>query len=222
MFLLNYKKMFITGLILTCLLSCSGCGQKYESEITTEVKKSCHIPDSFKKVAYKADEKNGIAYLDFKAKNLLGVEIPHRIYFTISDRGFHSIPTDNIDKSILEEFYKEDIANFKQCVSSYNNLKKQEKAMEFDLYMQSDIEERLNTSERKNYFTWEYYKENSDKINQKLKKFKDSYMQAPHSVQKHFDKAINLKYTKVTLIGDWESWKAKAEKVGEFPGSNNS
>ena len=78
------KKFSVACISLLMVLALAGCGKTGESEAEKLVKEACKIPDSYKKVDYQVDDKNGISYLDFKAKNMLGMEIPGRAYFKIT------------------------------------------------------------------------------------------------------------------------------------------
>lgn len=215
------KKIIVLGILAIGLLTIPGCGNKYESQITEQVRTSCVIPDSFKKVSYKEDPKNGIAYLDFKAKNLMGVEIPQRLYIVLFDDGYRSIQTEGIDKSILEDFFKNDPKNFEGCVSSYKTLTKLINDLAFELRMVNELNEELNTVNKKDYYSWVFFREESRKLNLKIKKFKDAYKAAPEIVQKNseFQKFNQLKYMAVIVTGDWMSWRANKEVVEEYPES---
>ena len=108
-------------------------GIKQCEEAEKLVKEACKIPDSYKKVDYQVDDKNGISYLDFKAKNMLGMEIPGRAYFKITKDRIAGIDTDGIERNVLDDFYKNAPTQFAECVSSYKFLKKNHYAENFDL-----------------------------------------------------------------------------------------
>ena len=217
MIFLNTKKVMTIAFLIISLFPLFGCGKKYEAEITKGVRESCKIPDSFKKVDYQIDEENGIAYLDYKAKNIMGVEIPDRIYFAVSDNGFKGIPTEEIDKQTLKKFYENAPASFEICVYFYSTLEKMREDMRFDLDSINNTRENIETSDHDNYYVWESYKNDAKKLNYKIKKIKDSYANAPSIVKDDFKEIDDLKYTKVTLTGNWDSWDAKSEQVDEFP-----
>jgi hypothetical protein len=219
----NSKRFIASGLLFVSLFAFSGCGPKYESQITEQVQKNCKIPESFRKVAYKEDDKNGIAYLDFKAKNLMGVEVPDRVYFVISDKGFSAIPTQDIDKGVLENFLKTDPANFQKSVKSYRKLKKAADNMQFDEQMLNDTAVRLKTGEKDNFFTWKSFRTEAAKYNIKLKAFKDAYSEAPDVVknEEKFKNINDKKYVKVTVTGNWRSWQAKSDDVDEYPDTDS-
>ena len=102
------KKFSVACISLLMVLALAGCGKTGESEAEKLVKEACKIPDSYKKVDYQVDDKNGIAYLDFKAKNMLGMEIPGRAYFKITKEIpiVEKVPFSSARKYALTKFEK--------------------------------------------------------------------------------------------------------------------
>ena len=119
------KKFSVACISLMMVLALAGCGKTGESEAEKLVKEACKIPDSYKKIDYQVDDKNGISYLDFKAKNMLGMEVPGRAYFKITKDRIIGIDTDDIERNVLDDFYKKcSYMKFSECVKSYKILKK--------------------------------------------------------------------------------------------------
>ena len=127
------KKFSVACISLMMVLALAGCGKTGESEAEKLVKEACKIPDSYKKIDYQVDDKNGISYLDFKAKNMLGMEVPGRAYFKITKDRIIGIDTDDIERNVLDDFYKNAPTEFSECVKSYKILKKNHYKENFDL-----------------------------------------------------------------------------------------
>lgn len=217
MTLTKISKAAIAGMLFVSLFSFSGCGNKYESEITKQVQQECKIPDSFRKVDYKIDEKNGLAWLDYKAKNPMGQEIPGRAYFTVTSDGFKQVPTHDIDKQILEDFAKEDPSKFAECVIDYVKIKRLWEKYTIDAQVLHSIYDQLNGSNKKNYFMWDQSRNLAITSNKSLKAVKDAYNNSPTVVQGKFPKVADAKYLKIELTGDFFKFSAKGEGVDEYP-----
>lgn len=211
------KKFIMAGLLLTACVSFTGCGigAKGESEAADIVKNACTIPDSFQKVSYKLDEKGNLAWLDFKAKNPMGVIVPERAYFTFADNKIRMIDTKNIDKSILEEFAKKEPTRFEDYVNSYSQIDKEMTSLQFSKNMLDDNWSRLQVS-RKNYFDWYSLERRAAEYNSKLRPVLNEYKQAPEVVKNQFTFLANAKYLKVDLKGDALRWTAHAHWTSNF------
>ena len=205
------KTLLIIAAAASLLLA--GCGKLGESEATEFVKKNCKIPDSFEKVSYVVDEKAGLSHLDFKAKNMLGVEVPGRVYFLVSKDGAKPIDTSGIDQNILDEFEKTDPAHFAGAVQSYKTIQKIIGDNKFKMDMFLDEYNNLDTMQ--NYYSWRSVKNSAPKINRILKAYHDAYDQAPDVVKKHFDKPVH--YFVIHLEGNVLQFQGKADRPEEYP-----
>lgn len=210
-----YKKFVMVLLTIITMLVLSGCGKTGESEAEKLVKEACNIPDSFKKIDYQVDEKIGLAYLDFKAKNMLGVELPGRAYFKLTKDHIQGIDTGNIDRRVLDEFYKDAPTQFVECVDSYMVLKKNDFRENFEVKYFIDRYRELKY-DNNNFFSWQYVAKDSIKVNDILKKYKDAYSSAPEIVKRKFPEPI--KYFKITLNGSYMGgWSANGTRTDDFP-----
>lgn len=216
------KKIIVAGLLVAACASVGGCGlgAKGESEATDLAKKACKIPDSFKKVSYKVDEKGNLAWLDFKAKNPMGVEVPERIYFTFEGNKIRMIDTQNIDKNILEGFAKTDPAKFEECVKAYSQLKKGVESWNFTMKFLNNQLAQMKLS-KKNYFSWQSVERTATEYNAKLKPLLDVYEKAPEVVQKEFPVLKDAEYLKVDLQGDFFSWNVKTDWTKDYSALGN-
>ena len=219
MFSIMSRRVMFSAILVSCIFTFAGCGQKYESEITQHVQKNCVIPDSFKKIDYKADEKNGIAYIDFKSKNNAGVEKKQRIYFTINNDTYTELDTSDIDDKNIEKYLKENPAEFAKCVKNYNQLTKlcdrmmdKQKLMNISSEMVDDLND--------NYFAWKDFKRKADSYNKALKDAKDFYDTVPQIIKPQFGVLDTKKYVKVFINGNVLDFSAKSEESTEYPSNN--
>lgn len=214
---MDYQKVLLASIITGCLLIFSGCGgQKYESEITEAVKKQCKVPESFKKVNYQADEKNGIAYIDYKAQNAFGVEVPGRLYLTINNKGFQGIDTDGIEVEVLDNFYKKDPAHFTQCISAYRTLKDKEHDAVFYTKLVMEKLDKIDAYQH-NITAYRTLKNEADEMNFYLKGFKSEYQAAPETVKNYFKKTTDLPYLKVNISNTGNRWTLNTEPSDTYP-----
>lgn len=210
------KKWSIACVSLLMVLALAGCGKTGESEAEKLVKEACNIPDSFRKVDYQVDDKNGISYLDFKAKNMMGVELPGRAYFKLSKDRIEGIDTDGIDKKALDDFYKNAPSQFVECVKSYKALKKNNYKESFELKFFFDQYRQLKY-DKDNFFSWQMVAIESIKANDIIKAYKEAYSTAPEIVKKNFPEPIQ--YFKIDLTGSYMGgWSANAKRTDEYPG----
>lgn len=211
------KAAKMAGITILCIATLAGCGgQKYESEITEAVKKQCKVPESFKKVNYQADEKNGIAYIDYKAQNAFGVEVPGRLYLTIDSKGFQGIDTDGIEAEVLDNFYKKDPAHFTQCVSAYRTLKDKEHDAVFYTKLVSEKLDKISAYQH-NINAYRTLKGEADEMNFYLKSFKDEYQAAPDVVKGYFKNTADLPYIKVKIRDAGSKWTLNTEPSDTYP-----
>lgn len=214
---MDYQKVLLAGIITGCLLTFSGCGdQKYESEIADAVKKQCKVPESFKQLDYKADEKNGVAYIDYKAENAFGVDVPGRIYFEISGKGFKSIDTEGIEIEVLDTFYKNDPGHFSQCVSSYRSLKDKKHNVKFYTELVMEKLDKIDAYQH-NITAYRTLKGEADEMNFYLKSFKDEYQAAPDVVKGYFKNTADLPYIKVKIRDAGSKWTLNTEPSDTYP-----
>ena len=208
------------GLVLVCfLLVLSGCGKLGEKEAEEMVKKACRIPDSFKKVEYQVDEKNGISYLDYKAKNALGVELPGRVYFMVSKDRLEPLDTDGIPNNQAEAIYKANPKQFVEGVAAYKHLKQIKDKHKFEIDLFLDRYKQLNVE--KSFFSWDYARKESYKINNIIKEYKETYEGAPEVVKQFFDKP--MKYFKIEVNGSYiGGWSARGNVVDDYPDPNSA
>ena len=214
------KKWFSICLLVLCM-SVLGCGKTGEKEAEKMVKESCNIPDSFKKVTYEVDDKNKISFLDFKAKNMLGVEIPARVYFSLSDNKVTIIDTEGVDKKIIDEFYKETPAQFAQAIKSYRKLSTLYSKTSYDRMVAKMFHDEVNRLkyQKNNYFVWKSIKDDAPHYNAYVKKCRDAYNEAPEIVKKKIKHVP--KYAWVTLNGSYmDGWESQIKWKDEAPSSN--
>lgn len=211
------KAAKLAGTVILCTVTLAGCGgQKYESEIADAVKKQCKVPESFKKLDYKADEKNGVAYIDYKAQNAFGVDVPGRLYLTIDGKGFQGIDTEGIEVEVLDNFYKNDPAHFTQCVSSYRSLKDKEHDAVFYTELVMEKLDKIDAYQH-NITAYRTLKNEADEMNFYLKCFKTEYQAAPETVKKYFKKTADLPYLKVNISNTGNRWTLNTEPVDTYP-----
>lgn len=211
------KAAKITGITILCIATLAGCGgQKYESEITEAVKKQCKVPESFKKVNYQADEKNGIAYIDYKAQNAFGVEVPGRFYLTIDNKGFQGIDTDGVEVEVLDNFYKKDPGRFTQCVSAYRALKDKKHNVKFYTELVMEKLDKIDAYQH-NITAYRTLKNEADEMNFYLKGFKAEYQAAPETVKSYFKKTADLPYLKVNISNTGNRWTLNTEPSDTYP-----
>lgn len=209
------KKFSVACVSLLMVLVLAGCGKTGESEAEKLVKEACNIPDSFKKVDYQVDDKNGLSYLDFKAKNMMGMELPGRAYFKLSKDRIEGIDTEGIDKKTLDDFYKNAPNQFVECVKSYKLLKKNNYKDNFELKFFLDQYRQLKY-DKDNFFSWQMVAKESIKANDIIKAYKEAYSGAPEIVKKNFPAPIQ--YFKVDLTGSYMGgWSANAKRTDEYP-----
>lgn len=208
------KQLLAVLTTLVMIFCVSGCAQKGEKEAEKIVKDACVSPDSFQKIDYKVDEKNGLAYLDFKAKNAMGVLLRDRAYFKLSSNSLSAINTLGIDKNILNEFLKKDPKNFESAVNSYRELQKI--AFYDDTEIEIFIEQVKNLKyDKDNYFAWTHLQRDSEKYNSIIKKYKEIYDQAPEVVKQKFKAAP--KFALITVNGTYRSgWDANFKWVDNY------
>lgn len=211
------KHVCLILLLILCMLFMVGCGKLGEKEAESIVKKACRIPDSFVKVNYQVDEKTGLAFLDFKAKNALGVEIPGRAYFKVTKDKVEGIDTEGVPPNVVEEFAKNNPNEFAECVASYKKLESIVNKSDFDFKMFRSSLDDLEVNNN-NYFTWSSLKKQTLVINRRIKQFNEAAKNAPPSVLKHFEKFPRT-YFNVILNGDYMSgWNAEFKKgLTEYP-----
>lgn len=211
------KAAKLAGIVILCTATLAGCGgQKYENEITEAVKKQCKVPESFKKVNYQADEKNGIAYIDYKAQNAFGVEVPGRLYLTINNKGFQGVDTDGIEVEVLDNFYQKDPAHFTQCVSSYRSLKDKKHNVKFYTELVLEKLDKIDAYQQ-NITAYRTLKNEADEMNFYLKGFKSEYQAAPETVKNYFKKTADLPYLKVHISNTGNQWILNTEPSDEYP-----
>ena len=148
------KKFSVACISLMMVLALAGCGKTGDSEAEKLVKEACKIPDSYKKIDYQVDDKNGISYLDFKAKNMLGMEVPGRAYFKITKDRIIGIDTDDIERNVIDDFNKNAPTEFSECVKSYKILKKNHYKENFDLEFFLERYKDLKY-EKDNFYAWQ-------------------------------------------------------------------
>lgn len=217
MALSRVARLTLAGVLMLSTFSFAGCGAKYESEITKQVQENCKIPDSFKKVDYKVDEKNGLAWIDYKAKNLMGVEIPNRAYFTVGANGISRVDTDDIEEAVLKDFVEKNPDKFAECVRSYHEVKELDAKVFGREKMIESLIEQAKASD--NYFIVDQCRRFGTMYNRALKKAKDAYNKAPDSVKEQFLLG-EAKYVKVTLEGDFFEYRSRIEWVNDYPENN--
>ena len=205
---------------MLCMLVLVGCGKAGEKEAESIVKKACRIPDSFVKVDYQVNEKTGLAFLDFKAKNALGVEIPGRAYFKVTKDKVEGIDTEGVTPKVIEEFDKDNPNEFAECIAYYKKLEAIANKSDFDFKMFRSTLDSIEV-DNNNYFNWSTLKKETLVINRRIKQFNEAAKGAPQAVLKHFEKFPRT-YFNVILNGDYMSgWNAEFKKgLTEYPNND--
>lgn len=210
-------KKCIAAILIAGTLMFTGCGKLGENEAVELVKQNCKYPDSFKKIAYEVNEDVGLSHLDFKAKNMLGAEIPGRVYFTITKDRIQAIDTTDVPQDALEEFEKNSPQNFEKNVTAYKSIAKVLNEHKIDMEIFMNQYNNLNGVD--NYFIWRNAANSTYQINKIIKSYKEAYDQAPEEVQKFFEKPMN--YFRIIITGDFLNWNAQVERPTEYPDSEN-
>ena len=203
--------------LVSSLMFVLGCGKLGEKEAEGIVTKACRIPDSFVKVDYQVNEKTGLAFLDFKAKNALGVEIPGRAYFKVTKDKIEAVDTEGVPPNVIEGFVKDHPNEFSECIASYKKLKSIVDKSEFELHMFSSMIDNVN-DDNNNYFSWQSLQKQARVVNRKIKQFNEAAKSSPGSVADQFTN-FPRKYFKVIINGDYMSgWSAEFKKdLDEYP-----
>lgn len=212
---MKLKQILALFATLFMIFFVSGCAQKGEKEAEKLVKDACVSPDSFQKIDYKVDEKNGLAYLDFKAKNAMGVWLQERAYFKLSSNSISGINTLGLDKNTLNEFLKKDPKNFESAVNSYRELQKIAfyDDAEIEIFLEQTKDLKYN---KDNYFSWTHLQRDSEKYNSIIKKYKDIYNQAPEVVKQKVK--APPKFAVITVNGTYRGpWDANLKWVDDYP-----
>ena len=214
------RRAFSILILMLCMIFLIGCGKTGEKEAESIVKKACRIPDSFVKVDYQVNEKTGLAFLDFKAKNALGVEIPGRAYFKVTKDKVEGIDTEGVPPKVVEEFAKDNPNEFAECVACYKKLNEIANKSDFDFKMFRSTLDNFDF-DNNNYFNWSTLKKETLTINRRIKQFNDAAKDAPQAVLKHFEKFPRT-YFNVILNGNYMSgWNAEFKKgLTEYPNND--
>lgn len=214
------RRAFSILILMLCMIFLIGCGKTGEKEAESIVKKACRIPDSFVKVDYQVNEKTGLAFLDFKAKNALGVEIPGRAYFKVTKDKVEGIDTEGVPPKVVEEFAKDNPNEFAECVAYYKKLNEIANKSDFDFKMFRSTLDNIEV-DNNNYFNWSTLKKETLTINRRIKQFNDAAKDAPQAVLKHFEKFPRT-YFNVILNGNYMSgWNAEFKKgLTEYPNND--
>lgn len=207
------KKSIVVAFFISIAVLISGCGKLGESEAEKIIKDACKIPSSFKKLDYQVDEKNGLSYMDFTAKNPLGMDLKSRTYFVIRDKHIIPVDTDNIPENILRDFVSTNLDKFKECVIYYKDMKKLERDLEVPLKIMKEHYFDLDNND--NFFTWKSAAQQARKLNPKIKAYSDRYYESLPVVQKYFN--VPPSYYKITVTGSYRDWNAHAEQTNDYP-----
>lgn len=146
---------------------------------------------------------------------MLGMEVPGRAYFKITKDRIIGIDTDDIERNVLDDFYKNAPTEFSECVKSYKILKKNHYKENFDLEFFLERYKDLKY-EKDNFYAWQSVAKKSIKANDIIKKYNDAYKTAPQIVKKYFPEP--MQYFKINLTGSSRGgWRANAERTDEYP-----
>ena len=85
---------------------------------------------------------------------MLGMEVPGRAYFKITKDRIIGIDTDDIERNVLDDFYKNAPTEFSECVKSYKILKKNHYKENFDLEFFLERYKDLK-NEKDNFYAWQ-------------------------------------------------------------------
>lgn len=210
----RFKMSVMTGLLLFTAIALSGCGKLGESEAEKMVKDACIAPSSFVKHSYHVDEKNGLAYLDFSAKNAFGTALKDRAYFVVRNNQIIAIDTKGVDFNILRELAEASPKNFKENVIYCKDIQKYKRDMDIRLEIMKHTWERLDGCN--NYFTWKHARDEAKQVNKAIKRYYERYYESPAIVQMHYP--TPPAYYKVILTGNFNgNWSAKGQRPSEYP-----
>ena len=213
-------KRLLLGLMFLVVLMLIGCGKTGEKDAEIYIKNRCNVPDSFVKVNYEINKEANLAKLDYKVKNLIGLELPGRAYFRVLNDKVIYIDTEGIDRNALEFFENHNPQNFELNVKSYKDMFEIVQDGMFDAKLFSNVMEDFD---RDSYYSWVTLRKRANRVNKMLKKTKDIYngssvefKQLLNQEAPGIDKFIALKYMKVSLVGDYSDWKGDIDFTDKY------
>lgn len=220
------KKLVYCLLVVLFAITLTGCSKTGEKDAVNFMKSMCKIPDSFIKVNYEFNKDTRLAKLDFKCKNMLGVELPGRAYFRVSENDkVNYIDTSDVENNILDFFEKNHSADFESLVVGYKRFLSTFKDFSIEHKMRVSCIENLDRSSYYNVYSFE---RTSKKYNRILKKVKEEYSMFPDDFKNFLDEFIpelknieKFKYDKVTLFGKpgefYTDWDYEWKQTDEYP-----
>lgn len=220
------KKFFKVFLLICLTVILVGCAKTGEKDAVNFMKSMCKIPDSFVKVNYEFNKDTRLGRLDFKCKNMLGVELPGRGYFRISEDGKVSyIDTSDIDNVVLDYFEKNHSADFESLAKGYRRFLSASKEFGFVSKAELSYIENLDTD---SYYSVRSFEKASKKYNRILKDVKTEYEMFPDDFKNFLNELMpelknikKLKYDKVVLTGKpgrfYTDWDYEWKRTDEYP-----
>ena len=220
------KKFLKIFLLISFTIVLVGCAKTGEKDAVNFMKSMCKIPDSFVKVNYEFNKDTRLGRLDFKCKNMLGVELPGRGYFRISEDGKVSyIDTSDIENVVLDFLEKNHSADFESLVKGCKRF--------FSIVKEFVIEDKAELAYIENLDTDSYYsvrsfQRASKKRNRILKNLKTEYEMFPDDFKNFLNEfmpglknIVKLKYDKVVLTGKpgrfYTDWDYEWKRTDEYP-----
>lgn len=150
---LGRKIVIILGLF--CLFLVTGCGKPGESMAEDFVKEHVKVKESYKKVSYDYKTDAKVSRLVYRAKNLMGVELEGKVYFSVpDDKKIICIGEDSIaGTNDVFEKKPEQLEAYSAAVSQFRKVMK-EKYITIQMYQQYLESISKNGSLHDNYFGW--------------------------------------------------------------------
>lgn len=203
-------------MVFTVLLT--GCSKTGEEKSVEYIKKRLNVPNSFVKVAYEINKDTGLAWLDYKAKNKMGVELTGRAYFRVSNNGVRYIDTEDVEQVVLDFLEKNYSADFESQVENYKIFANAVKGHAFDI---TYFIEKVADADFGNYYDLLSLKNSAKSYNKGLRKIKESYGKLSPNVRiflekefPDFKKLQDIKYYKVGLTGNSLNWDVDFKNTG--------
>ena len=215
------KNLFLS-LMLVIAVILAGCSKTGEDAAVNYVKSRCNVPDSFVKVNYDFDKSSRLARLDYKAKNMLGVELTGIAYFRVGQNKITYINTENVGNPILDFLQKNHSADFEEQIENYKRLLKIEDKYGYDmeLFLSELNDDDLDV---RNYYTMLSFQRHAKKYNKAIKEIKETYARFPDDFKKYLEsehpflkKIKGLHYFKIKIQGDALDWKIDTKNSFQF------
>ena len=211
------KKLFFY-LIMVIAVVLVGCSKTGEKESTEYIKKRLNVPNSFVKVGYDINKETRLAWLDYKAKNKLGVELTGRAYFRISDKGVNFIDTEDVEQPVLDFLINNHSVDLEEQVNNYKRFVEIVKNNSFEIKY---FLEKMDDVDITNYYSVSSLNNRARDYNRALRKVRESYNRLPVDLKDFLEKEYpsfktfkEIKYFNTGLKGNSFKWDIDFDKFG--------